>query len=83
MKFTRLNSIILAGFLCIVGVLVMQLLMLNQAYQFEKKDFEEKIHFALQDVIKRIYRDNKTELTITNQVKKITSMRSMIVQPMK
>lgn len=72
MKFTRLNSIILAGFLCIAGVLVMQLLMLNRAYQFEKKDFEEKIHFALQDVVKRIYRDNNTQLSITNQVKKIT-----------
>ncbi|MCB0442814.1 MAG: sensor histidine kinase, partial [Flavobacterium sp.] len=72
MKFSRLNSIIFAGLLCIIGVLVMQLLMLNQAYQFEKKDFEEKIHFALQDVVKRIYRDNKTPLTITNQVKKIT-----------
>ncbi|WP_321539794.1 hypothetical protein [Flavobacterium piscinae] len=72
LKFTRLNSIILAGFLCIAGVLVMQLLMLNRAYQFEKKDFEEKIHFALQDVVKRIYRDNNTQLSITNQVKKIT-----------
>lgn len=46
--------------------------MLNQAYSFEKKEVEEKIHFALQDVVKRIYRDNKTELNITNQVKKIT-----------
>jgi two-component system phosphate regulon sensor histidine kinase PhoR len=72
LKFTRLNSIILAGFICIVGVLIMQLLMLNQAYSFEKKEVEEKIHFALQDVVKRIYRDNKTELSITNQVKKIT-----------
>ena len=72
MKFTRLNSIILAGFICIIGVLIMQLLMLNQAYSFEKKEVEEKIHFALQDVVKRIYRDNKTELNITNQVKKIT-----------
>lgn len=72
MKFTRLNSIILAGFICIAGVLTMQLLMLNQAYSFEKKDFQEKIHFALQDVVKRIYKDNKTQLAITNQVKKIT-----------
>ncbi len=62
----------MAGFICIAGVLIMQLLMLNQAYSFEKKDFQEKIHFALQDVVKRIYKDNKTQLAITNQVKKIT-----------
>jgi two-component system phosphate regulon sensor histidine kinase PhoR len=72
LKFNRLNSIIFAGFLSIVGVLIMQLLMLNQAYSFEKKEFEDKIHFALQDVVKRIYRDNKTDLAITNQIKKIT-----------
>ncbi|WP_333693322.1 sensor histidine kinase [Flavobacterium sp.] len=72
MKVTKLNSIIFIGFLAIVGVIVMQLLMLNKAYSFEKKEFEEKIHFALQDVVKRIYRDNKTDLNITNQVKKIT-----------
>lgn len=72
MKVTKLNSIIFIGFLAIVGVIVMQLLMLSKAYSFEKKEFEEKIHFALQDVVKRIYRDNKTDLNITNQVKKIT-----------
>jgi two-component system phosphate regulon sensor histidine kinase PhoR len=72
LKFNRLNSIIFAGFLSIIGVLIMQLLMLNQAYSFEKKEFEDKIHFALQDVVKRIYRDNKTDLAITNQIKKIT-----------
>lgn len=72
MKFTRLNSIIFVGLLSIVGVLIMQLLMLNRAYSFEKKDMEDKIHFALQDVVKRIYRDNNTNLPITNQIKKIT-----------
>ena len=72
LKFNRLNSIIFAGFLSIVGVLIMQLLMLNRAYSFEKKESEDKIHFALQDVVKRIYRDNKTDLAITNKIKKIT-----------
>jgi two-component system, OmpR family, phosphate regulon sensor histidine kinase PhoR len=71
-KFTRLNSIILVGLLSIVGVLIMQLLMLNRAYTLEKKEMEDKIHFALQDVVKRIYRDNETGLLITNQIKKIT-----------
>lgn len=72
MKLTRLNSIILVGLLSIVGVLIMQLLMLNRAYTLEKKEMEDKIHFALQDVVKRIYRDNETGLLITNQIKKIT-----------
>lgn len=72
MKFTRFNTIIIVGFLAIVGVIVMQLFLLNQAYIFEKKDMEDKIHFALQDVVEKIYRDNKSELPITNPIKKVS-----------
>ncbi|MQP25049.1 sensor histidine kinase [Flavobacterium sp. LMO8] len=72
MKFNRFNTIIFIGFLAIVGVIIMQLFLLNQAYIFEKKDMEDKIHFALQDVVEKIYRDNKSELPITNQIKKIS-----------
>lgn len=60
------------GFLAIVGVLFMQLLMLNQAYAFEKKEYSEKIYFALQDIVQKIYRDNKTQLPIKDQIKKVT-----------
>lgn len=72
MKFNKLNTIIFVGFLAIVGVLFMQLLMLNQAYAFEKKEYSEKIYFALQDVVQKIYRDNKTQLPIKDQIKKVT-----------
>lgn len=58
--------------MAIVGVLIMQLLLLNQAYAFEKKEVGDKIHFALQDVVQKIYRDNKTNLPINNQIKKVT-----------
>lgn len=58
--------------LAIVGVLFMQLLTLTQAYAFEKKEFSEKIHFALQDVISKIHKDNNTELPINSQIKKVT-----------
>jgi len=72
MKINKLNVIIFIGFIAIVGVLSVQLLMLNQAYSFEKKEFAEKIHFALQDVVKNIYKDNKSGLPIKDQIKKIT-----------
>jgi len=72
MKFNTLNSIIFAGLVAIVGVLVMQLLMLNKAFDFEKKEFAEKIHFALQDVVQKIYRDNQSNLQIKDQVKKVS-----------
>ena len=72
MKFNRFNTVIFIGFFAIVGVIIMQLFLLNQAYIFEKKDVEDKIHFALQDVIERIYSDNKTELPTTNLIKKVS-----------
>ena len=72
MKFNKLNTIIFIGLIAIIGVLVMQLLTLTQAYAFEKKEFSEKIHFALQDVVSKIHKDNKTELPIDSQIKKVT-----------
>lgn len=49
----------------------MQLVMLNEAYTFEKKEVGEKIHFALQDVVTKIYRDNNSELPAQTPIKKV------------
>ena len=72
MKINKLNIIIFIGLIAIVGVLFMQLLMLNKAYDFEKKEYGDKIYFALQDVVYKIYRDNNIDLPITDQIKKVT-----------
>ena len=72
LKFNRLNIIVLIGLLAIVGVLTMQLVMLNEAYMFEKKELGEKIHFALQDVVNKIYRDNNNELPNASPIKKVS-----------
>lgn len=72
MKFSKLNIIVFAGLIAIVGVLTMQLLMLNQAYTFEKKEIGEKIHFALQDVVNKIYRDNNSDLPTASPIKKVS-----------
>jgi len=72
LKFNRLNVIIFIGLLAIIGVLFMQLLTLTQAYAFEKKEIGEKIHFALQDVVNQIHKDNQTELPLESQIKKVS-----------
>lgn len=71
MKLTKFNVVILIGFLAILGVVIMQVFLLNQAYSFEKKEVESKIHYALLDVVERIYVDNNTELIVNNQIKKV------------
>ncbi len=72
LKFNTLNIIVFIGLLAIVGVITMQLVMLNQAYTFEKKELGEKIHFALQDVVNKIYRDNNNELPNASPIKKVS-----------
>ena len=72
LKFNTLNIIVFIGLIAIVGVLTMQLVMLNQAYSFEKKELGEKIHFALQDVVEKIYRDNESELPNESLIKKVS-----------
>ncbi|WP_236564848.1 sensor histidine kinase KdpD [Flavobacterium sp. MK4S-17] len=72
MKISKLNIIVFIGLIAITGVLTMQLVMLNQAYLFEKKELGEKIHFALQDVVDKIYRDNGNEPPAASPIKKVS-----------
>jgi two-component system, OmpR family, phosphate regulon sensor histidine kinase PhoR len=73
MKLNKLNIVIFIGFLAIIGAIVMQLFLLNQAYLFEKRDIEDKIHSSLIKVVSRIYTDNNNDLPHINQVKKISN----------
>lgn len=50
----------------------MQLVMLGQAYSFEKNEVADKIHFVLQDVVNKIYRDNESELPPASPIKKVS-----------
>jgi two-component system phosphate regulon sensor histidine kinase PhoR len=72
LKISKLNIIVFIGLIAITGVLTMQLVMLNQAYLFEKKELGEKIHFALQDVVDKIYRDNGNEPPAASPIKKVS-----------
>lgn len=72
MKFSKLNIILSIGLIALLAVLIMQVSMLRRAFVFEQKDFSDKIHFVLTDVVKRIYQNNKNELPLTNQVQKVS-----------
>ncbi|AWM13689.1 sensor histidine kinase [Flavobacterium sediminis] len=72
MKVNKLNIVIFIGLLAIIGVIIMQLFLLSQAYNFERKELDQRIHFALQDVVRKIYNDNQSNLPITNQIKKVS-----------
>jgi two-component system, OmpR family, phosphate regulon sensor histidine kinase PhoR len=73
MKLNKLNIVIFIGFVAIIGTMVMQLFLLNQAYLFEKREIEDKIHTSLLNVVSRIYTDNKNDLPHTNFINKSSS----------
>lgn len=50
----------------------MQLIVLRQAFMFERNEFGNKIHFALQDVVNKIYRDNNNEPPAATPIKKVS-----------
>ena len=72
MKLSRFNIVIIIGFLAIIGVIIMQLFLINNAHKLAKKDTEDKIFFALQDVLEKLYKDNLTGLLVANQVEKVS-----------
>lgn len=73
MKLNKLNIVIIIGFLAIIGTMVMQLFLLNQAYLFEKRETEDKIHSSLLKVVSRIYGDNNNDLPHVDFINKTSS----------
>ena len=70
MRLTRFNIVIFIGFLAIIGVIIMQLLLLNKALRFEKKELEsakkEKIDGAIateyQQLMSALQRSEEAQL---------------------
>ncbi len=73
MKITRLNSIIVLGLIAIVGIIIAQLLWTRQAYNFEEVKFTQKVHVALLEVVKKLYKGTNHQLPAENPVQKVSS----------
>jgi len=72
LKVKQLNFLVALGFIAIIGVFVMQVSLIKDAFAFEKKDFEQKIYFVLEDVLQKIHKTNNTEQPYTNQIQKVS-----------
>lgn len=73
MKITRLNSIIVLGLIAIVGIIIAQLLWTRQAYNFEEVKFTQKVHVALLEVVKKLYKGTPNQMPAENPVQKVSS----------
>lgn len=72
-KKNRLNSILFLGLFATAGILVAQLLWTRQAYTIEEKKFNQKVHIALLEVVKKLYEGTNRELPGENPVHKIAN----------
>ncbi|KFF19046.1 sensor histidine kinase [Flavobacterium hydatis] len=73
MKINRLNSIILLGFIAIIGILVAQLLWTKEAFMLEQKKLNQKTHIALLEVAKKLHESSSNELPAQSPIQKISN----------
>lgn len=73
MKINKLNSIIILGFIAIIGILIAQLLWTKEAFALEQKKLSQKTHIALLEVAKKLYEGTNHELPVQNPVQKIAN----------
>ena len=73
MKVNKLNSIIILGFIAIIGILIAQLLWTKEAFALEQKKLSQKTHIALLEVARKLYEGTNHELPVQNPVQKIAN----------
>lgn len=73
MKINRLNSIIILGFIAIIGILVVQLLWTKEAFTLEQKKLNQKTHIALIEVAKKLHESSSNELPAQSPIQKISN----------
>ena len=73
MKTKKLNSVIVLGLVATISILIAQLLWTKEAFNLEEKKFSQKVHIALLEVVKKVYKGTNSELPTNNPVKKIAN----------
>lgn len=73
MKNLRLNIVIVLGLVAIVGILIIQLLWIKQAFNMEGKKFGQKVHITLLHVLDRLYEINRNEFPLKNPIDRVSN----------
>src|SRR4051812_18274967 len=72
-KINRLNIVLVLGVIAIVGILVVQILWMKQAWNVEGKKFSEKVHISLVGTLKRLYSYDNQVFPLKNPINKISN----------
>jgi two-component system phosphate regulon sensor histidine kinase PhoR len=72
MKSSRIKVVAALGLLAIAAIIALQLHWFRAAFNYEEKKFGEKVHIALLEVVKLLYRDPQKTLPPDNPVNKVS-----------
>lgn len=73
MKRKYLRLVILFAAITVIGVFSFQLFWVNKAYNLEEKQFNERVHVALSNVVREVQRLNQDSSALYEPVKQISS----------
>lgn len=73
MKIKKLNIIIALGLVATIGILIAQLIWTYKAFTLEEKKFSQKIHIALLEVARELYKTNGHEFLAKDLIQKISN----------
>ena len=73
MKAKKLNFVIVLGLIATIGILVAQLLWMQEAFSLEQKKFSQRVHIALLEVVKNLYQGTSSDLPSENPIQKIAN----------
>ena len=73
MKIKKLNIIIVLGLVATIGILIAQLIWTYKAFTLEEKKFSQKIHIALLEVARELYKSNGHEFLAKDLIQRISN----------
>ncbi len=71
MRINKINTALALGLLVIMGILVLQLFLLNQAARYEEKKFGQKLTAALLEVVNKLNHDSRSVQPQISPIKKL------------
>lgn len=72
MKNRRIKLVVLLGLIAIAGIVVLQVIWLKEAFDYEAQKFGQKAHVALLEVVQNIYEDKQQVLPASNPVNQVS-----------
>jgi len=72
MESRKIKMLLLIGLIAISGIVGVEIFWLKEAFDQEEKKFEQKVHVALLEVVKKLLSDSQDDIPQTNPIRKVS-----------